>query len=127
MSDNPRPLSPYMFIYKWEITMVMSIVHRVTGIGLAIGTLVVAWWLAAAVEGDTALAPFYALFATWFGQFVAFCFVWALFHHMLSGVRHFVWDSGFGFSREMRFGLTWVALIGGFLAALIVFVLFVWM
>jgi succinate dehydrogenase / fumarate reductase cytochrome b subunit len=127
MTDRPRPVSPHLFIYKWEITMLMSGMHRITGVGLTLGILVVCWWLAAAVAGDDALAFFYMVAGHWFGQLVIFCFLWALFHHMFGGIRHFIWDVGAGFSRQMRFGFAWATLIGGFLATLAVFVLFVWM
>lgn len=127
MSDNQRPLSPHIFIYKLEMTMLMSGMHRITGVGLMLGLFVVAWWMGAAIAGDGALGIFYMVFGNWFGQLVTFFFVWALLHHLLGGIRHFIWDTGAGFSEQMRFGLAWATLIGGFLLTLITFVLFVWL
>ena len=127
MTDNPRPLSPHLFIYKLEMTMLMSGVHRITGMGLMLGLFVVAWWMGAAIAGDDALGLFYMITGNWFGQLVAFFFVWALYHHLLGGIRHFIWDVGVGYSREVRFGLAWATLGGGFALTLLTFVLFVWM
>ncbi len=127
MSKNSRPLSPHLFIYKLEMTMLMSGMHRITGVGLTLGIFVVAWWMGAAVAGDSALDFFYFIFGNWFGQFISFCFVWALFHHLLGGIRHFVWDTGAGFSAKMRFGMAWATAIGGLFLTLFTFVVFVWL
>lgn len=127
MTENKRPLSPHLFIYKFEITMVMSFMHRVTGAGLFFGTLLIAWWLVAAAIGDPALAIVNFVAGTWLGQLVLFAMVWALFHHMLGGLRHFVWDFGAGFSEGFRYGSAWATLVGGFVLALVTFVVFVWM
>lgn len=127
MTEHTRPLSPHLSIYKSQITMVMSIMHRITGVGLTLGTLVIAWWLVAATQGDAALTQVYAISGSWFGQLVMFGFTWALFHHMLGGLRHFVWDTGQGFSESVRFGFAWATLIGGLVLAALVWVFFVWM
>ena len=92
-----RPLSPHVQIYRWPVTMGTSILHRVTGFGLALGTLLLAWWLVAAAAGPDAYATFQSLAATWFGLFVLFGFTLALVFHALNGVRHLFWDLGFGF------------------------------
>jgi succinate dehydrogenase / fumarate reductase cytochrome b subunit len=127
MSDNPRPLSPHLFIYKWEITMVLSIVQRVTGFGLFFGTALIVWWLVAAAIGDTALAIVNFVAGSWVGQIVLFLMVWALYQHMLQGIRHFVWDMGKGFSVEGRYLFSWITMIAGIVLTLITFIFFVWM
>lgn len=127
MDSSSRPLSPHLFIYRWQITLAMSILHRITGAGLFFGTALIGWWLVAAAMGDAALAPVHAIAGSWFGQIVLFLMVWALFHHMLGGIRHFIWDMGAGFSREARFGFAWATMAGGLGLALITFVFFVWM
>lgn len=127
MTDNPRPLSPHLFIYKWQITMVLSIIQRVTGAGMFFGTVLILWWLVAAAIGDPALGVIYAVAGSWFGQVVLFFFVWALFQHMVQGIRHFVWDLGAGFSETGRFLMSWVTAAAGFVLALVTFIIFVWM
>ena len=92
-----RPLSPHLQIYRWPITMAASITHRVTGVGLAGGTLFLAWWLMAAASGPDAYAVFARVAAHPIGQIVLFGFLWALCFHMLNGIRHLAWDLGYGF------------------------------
>ena len=108
-----RPLSPHLLIYRWPVTMVMSIVHRITGAGLYFGTLLVAWWMIAAAAGPNAYSTFAAFMNSYFGRLILFGYTWALLHHLLSGIRHFVWDLGYGFKANEREALTWGALIGG--------------
>ncbi len=127
MAQPSRPLSPHLFIYKPQATMVMSIMHRITGVGLYAGTALVAWFLIATAWGEGALATFQAVAGSWFGQLVLFCFTWALFHHMLGGIRHFIWDAGKGFERATRFGFAWGVAIGGFVLALLTWIFLVWL
>lgn len=105
---NNRPLSPHLQIYKPIPTMVMSIVHRITGAALAAGTILLAWWLIAAASGKPYFDWVSWLFGTWIGLLVLFGYTWALIHHMLGGIRHFVWDMGHGFEKHFA---TKVALI----------------
>ena len=93
-----RPLSPNWQIYRWPVTMGTSILHRVTGFGLALGSLVLAWWLVAAAMGPEAYGTFQAVAYQWFGRFVLFGFTLALVFHMINGVRHLFWDMGYGFA-----------------------------
>ena len=93
-----RPLSPHLQIYRWPVSMATSITHRVTGIGLAIGTLLVAWWLIAAASGAQAYDTFSTYARSPLGLLILFGFVWSLAFHLLNGIRHLVWDSGFGFN-----------------------------
>ena len=106
MSDvgikNNRPLSPHLQIYKPIMTMVMSIVHRITGGALYFGTILVAWWLVAAAAGPDYFALVNDIYGSILGRLVLFGFTWALVHHMLGGLRHFVWDMCYGFGREAR-------------------------
>jgi succinate dehydrogenase / fumarate reductase, cytochrome b subunit len=97
---NNRPLSPHLQIYKPIPTMVMSIVHRITGAALAVGTILLAWWLVAAASGEAHFNWISWLFGTWFGLLVLFGYTWALVHHMLGGIRHFMWDMGHGFDKH---------------------------
>jgi succinate dehydrogenase / fumarate reductase cytochrome b subunit len=90
-------LSPHLQIYRWPITMAASITHRVTGIALAGGTLLLAWWLIAAASGPDAYAVFVRVAGNLFGELVLFGFLWSLSFHLLNGIRHLAWDVGYGF------------------------------
>ena len=89
-----RPLSPHLGIYRMQITMLMSIVHRITGGALYFGTILLAAWLVSAAMGERAFATVNALFGHPLGKFVLFGYTWALLHHMLGGMRHLLWDTG---------------------------------
>jgi succinate dehydrogenase / fumarate reductase cytochrome b subunit len=104
MADNPqsppirpRPLSPYMTIYKWPITMATSITHRATGIALSVGMVLVAWGLIALASGPELYQPFLAAMGGILGQVVLLGVLWSLVYHFLNGIRHLAWDIGFGF------------------------------
>ena len=102
MSRNPdRPLSPHLTVYKWGPHMLVSILHRVTGAGLAtVGAAALVWWLVAAASGDEAYRVFAGWATSWLGLAVAVGLSWAFFQHLLSGLRHLVMDIGAGFEIE---------------------------
>lgn len=108
-----RPLSPHLQIYRVTLTMAMSLAHRATGLALYVGTLLLVWWLVAAASGPTAYADVQAFIGSFIGRLIIFGYTWALMHHLLSGIRHFVWDLGYGFKPNEREALTWGALMGG--------------
>ena len=85
---RPRPLSPHLDIYRFTLTMAMSITHRITGVGLYIGVLLMAWFLLAASTDAPTFAVFSAFIHSIIGRLVLFGFTWALFHHLCGGVRH---------------------------------------
>jgi succinate dehydrogenase cytochrome b subunit len=122
---SSRPLSPHLQVYRLSITMVMSIMHRLTGMALYLGMALVAWWLAAAAMGEQPFAIAQAVFGHWFGQLVLFGFTWALLLHLLGGLRHFIWDFGAGYG-EARYWLGWATLFGSLAltAAIWLFVVF---
>jgi succinate dehydrogenase / fumarate reductase cytochrome b subunit len=99
MSRNPdRPLSPHLSVYKWGPHMLVSILHRVTGAGLAtVGAAALVWWLTAAAAGEEAYKVFAGWATGWAGIVVGVGLTWAFFQHLLSGLRHFVLDIGAGF------------------------------
>jgi succinate dehydrogenase / fumarate reductase, cytochrome b subunit len=97
-----RPLSPHLQIYRPMLTMTMSIVHRITGGALYFGTLILAVWLIAAASGKGGFDVVQAILGSFLGRVVLFGYTWALIHHMLGGVRHLVWDTGYGFGAEAR-------------------------
>ena len=118
-----RPLSPHLLVYRPMLTMMMSIAHRITGVGLYVGTLLLAWWLIAAATDAQSFATAAAFFSSIIGRFILFCFTWALFHHMLGGIRHFIWDAGYGMEHPEREYLAQATLIGGFVLAAIVWLI----
>ena len=92
-----RPLSPHLGIYRWQITMTMSILHRATGVALAVGTLALVYWLVAAATGPEYYADAQALFGSWLGQALLWGWTLSFFYHLCNGVRHLAWDAGWGF------------------------------
>lgn len=95
-----RPLSPHLQVYKFIPTMAMSIMHRITGAVLYFGTVFVAAWLVAAASGEESFNQVNALFGSLVGQIILFGYTWALLHHLLGGLRHIMWDLGYGFEKE---------------------------
>lgn len=118
-----RPLSPHLQIYKPILTMVMSILHRVTGAALYFGTILLAWWLIAAAAGPAYFNFVNDLYGSIFGRLVLFGFTWALVHHMLGGIRHFIWDMGAGFGEKAREWLARATIIGSVSLTLILWVI----
>jgi len=108
---KPRPVSPHLSIYRPMLTMMMSIVHRITGGALYFGTGFVAWWLLAAAS-PAAYSKFQWFMGTLIGELILFGYTWALLHHMLGGIRHLIWDTGRGFGPSEREWLTLATLIG---------------
>lgn len=92
-----RPLSPHLQIYRKLNNMVMSILHRITGAALYFGTVLLAWWLVAAATGPQYFAFVNGIFGSLLGKLVLLGYTWALLHHMLGGIRHFIWDTGRGY------------------------------
>jgi succinate dehydrogenase / fumarate reductase cytochrome b subunit len=115
-----RPISPHLSIYRRQINMVMSIVHRVTGGALYIGTLLLAAWLVAAAMGQREFAIVNGLFAHPLGLLVLLGYSWALIHHMLGGVRHLIWDSGQGLDIKSVNGLSWLSIIASVVTTAVV-------
>ena len=94
MATPERPLSPFTTIYRWQITMTMSILHRVTGVVLAFGVFGVVWWLVAVAGGGERYVDFLAVTASWSGRIALIGFCYCLIYHLLNGLRHMLWDSG---------------------------------
>jgi succinate dehydrogenase / fumarate reductase, cytochrome b subunit len=89
-----RPLSPHLQVYRFSLLMAMSILHRITGAALYMGTLIVVWWLVALAAGPEAYATFQRVALSPIGLLILFGYTWALMHHMMGGVRHLIWDTG---------------------------------
>ena len=98
------------------LTMMMSIAHRITGAGLYFGTLLLAWWLIAASSGPNAYAKVQWFMGTFIGRLILFGYTWALIHHALGGIKHLIWDLGYGFGPAEREWLTAATLAGSIAA-----------
>ena len=118
-----RPLSPHLQIYKPILTMVMSILHRITGAALYFGTVLLAWWLIAAAAGPSYFDFVNGIYGSIIGRLILFGFTWALVHHMLGGLRHFIWDMGAGFGKEARECLAKATIIGSVAVTLILWII----
>jgi succinate dehydrogenase / fumarate reductase, cytochrome b subunit len=122
-----RPLSPHLQIYRLTLTMLMSIVHRITGGALYVGTLLLAWWLIAAASGPNAYATFQSVASSFLGRIVLLGYTWALIHHMLGGVRHLIWDTGAGFGPAEREWLARANLIGSVVLTIVLWIVGGWL
>jgi succinate dehydrogenase / fumarate reductase, cytochrome b subunit len=109
---SARPMSPHLQIYKMSITMLMSIVHRITGAALYLGTLLLAWWLIAVSQGEKYYDYVNSVLGHPLGKIILIGYTWALLHHMLGGMRHLYWDTGRGFNLSTVNRLSWLTLIG---------------
>ena len=118
--SQARPMSPHLQIYRWQITSVMSILHRISGVVLAVGAFGLAWWLLALAQGGEPYARAAACIASPFGMLLLFGFSLALVYHLLNGLRHLLWDMGWGFeiSETYRSGWTVAVLTVAFTTAI---------
>ena len=120
---SSRPLSPHLQIYKPMLTMMMSILHRITGVGLYFGIILLVWWLTAAAISDSYFDLVQGFFFHWFGRLVLFGFIWALMHHALGGLRHLLWDTGRGFDLKVVEWLARANLAGSIVLTLVLWII----
>lgn len=121
--ESRRPLSPHLQIYRWSWTMAMSIFHRVTGLALYGGTLLLAAFLLALASGKASFDTAQMIAGSIPGRLVLFGYTWALLHHMLGGLRHFIWDLGKGYDPVVRMNLARFTLAGSLFLTLAVWAL----
>jgi len=109
-----RPISPFMLgsTYRPQITSVLSILHRITGCALAVGTLLLTWWLVAAATSPASYAHAAGFIGSPIGYLFLFGWSAALYYHLLNGVRHLAWDAGFGFELNEVHTTGWAVVIG---------------
>jgi succinate dehydrogenase / fumarate reductase cytochrome b subunit len=100
MSNRTRPLSPHLTIYRWPLTMILSILHRATGVSLSVGLIIFSIWLFAIAFGEQYFTFFVYIFSNWIGRFLLVVWTFAFFLHFCNGLRHLYWDTGRGFDRE---------------------------
>jgi len=101
--SRQRPLSPHLQIYKPQITSMLSILHRATGIALSIGSVILVLWVVALTLGENTYLMYSNLINNWFGKLIIFGFTFALFYHLSNGIRHLFWDLGYGFELDVVF------------------------
>jgi succinate dehydrogenase / fumarate reductase cytochrome b subunit len=124
MAETPnRPLSPHLQVYKPQITSVLSITHRATGIVLSLGVVLLVAWLMAAAAGPEYYAAAQACAGSWLGYLFLFGFSVCLFYHLLNGIRHLFWDAGHGFELETVTRTGWAVLVGTVLLTAIAWIL----
>lgn len=95
-----RPLSPHLQVYRWPVSMALSISHRITGVGLSVGALLMTWWLVAAAASESAFATVQGFLGSIFGVFLLMGWAAALLLHLFQGIRHLIWDAGWGFGTQ---------------------------
>ena len=123
-ATRQRPLSPHLSIYRWPVTMAVSILHRVTGGALYVGTLLVAWWLIAAATSPSYFEFVNALMTSWFGLLVLFAYTFTIFLHLVGGIRHFVWDVGAGLEKHTASRLGWASIIAAAVLTVVVWFIY---
>jgi succinate dehydrogenase / fumarate reductase, cytochrome b subunit len=123
MSDSKskaRPLSPHLQIYRPMLSMMMSIMHRITGLTLALGMIGLVWWFTAASISDDYFNSVSGFLNNWFGKLILFGFTWVVMHHMLGGLRYLTWDTGRGFQLKTVEWMVRANLIGSVLLTILI-------
>jgi succinate dehydrogenase / fumarate reductase, cytochrome b subunit len=118
-----RPLSPHLQIYRWPVTMATSILHRVTGCAVGVGTLLLTWWLVAAATSDQAFDTAQSFVGSAVGLFCLFGWTVALTYHFFAGIRHLAWDVGFGFEKTEYTLSSWVVFIATGVCSVLIWVI----
>ena len=117
-----RPLSPHLQIYRPQLTSVLSILHRITGVALAVGTILLVYWLIAAASGPEAFAAANGIIGSWIGLILLFGWTFALFFHLANGIRHLFWDAGLGFELKTVYASGWTVVVVASALTLIAFI-----
>lgn len=111
MPQTARPISPHLGIYKWQLTMTLSIVHRATGIALAVGTIVLCALLLSLAAGPESYTTVKSFCGSGFGLFLLFGWTWSLCFHLCNGIRHLAWDTGWGFEIPRAYATGWTVVV----------------
>jgi len=123
VNRGARPLSPHITIYRPQYTSVLSILHRITGVALTLGALLVVWWLLAAATGEDYFAFVDGLMTSWIGHIVMIGSLWALAYHTCNGIRHLVWDMGYGFNLDTAYKSGIATVAGSVVLTILVLIL----
>lgn len=122
MPHVERPLSPHLGVYRWQLTMTLSILHRATGIALAVGTVLLIALLLALAAGPEKYGPVRAFCGSALGLFLLFGWTWSLCFHLCNGIRHLAWDSGWGFSIPRTYLTGWTVVVASALMTALVWI-----
>jgi succinate dehydrogenase / fumarate reductase, cytochrome b subunit len=117
-----RPLSPHLQIYRWPLSMMLSIGHRATGIALSVGALLLTWWLVAAAASDRAFDAVQWFLGSWIGILCLLGWSASLVFHLCSGLRHLAWDAGYGFEKPTYNKTGWTVVIATVVVSLVVWI-----
>jgi len=120
--EAARPLSPHLQIYRPMLTMMMSIAHRITGVGNAVGFALLTWWLVAISIGPGAYATVDHFFSSIIGRLLLLLFTWSLIHHMLGGIRHLIWDTGAGLDKTSIEVFAWLTIISSIVLTVLIWI-----
>jgi succinate dehydrogenase / fumarate reductase, cytochrome b subunit len=126
MASHPRPTSPHLQIYRPQLTSAMSILHRITGIFLAVGVPALIYWLVAAAIGPEAFERAQTVAGSIIGRTLLLLWTGAFFYHLLNGVRHLAWDAGWGFELTTTYRSGWAVLVGTVILTLLAWILGYW-
>ncbi len=118
-----RPMSPHLQVWRWHVTMATSIFHRATGIGLYVGVLVLAGWVAALASGPNGYDAYMSLLASPLGLLVLFGLTVAFLYHLANGIRHLFWDAGKGFAPQTADMTGWATIVFGVVAAVLIWII----
>ncbi len=119
LNQGNRPLSPHLTIYKPQMTSGVSIFHRITGVAMALGAVLIVWWFVAGAVSPAYFDFVDGLMTSWIGNLVMFIMLWALMFHALNGIRHLVWDTGRNMDIETVNSSGWVVIAGSAVLAVI--------
>ena len=111
-----RPLSPHLQVYKWQLTSVLSILHRATGIALSVGALYLATWVIYAAANPMAYALFQSFNTSIVGRIVLGGWLFCAFYHLCNGIRHLFWDAGYGFELKDAYRSGWTVVVVSLIA-----------
>ena len=124
MSDSKNPLSPHLQIYRWHVSSLLSITHRISGVINLLALILIFFWLVVLSLGESNYELFLLIINSFVGKFILIGFTWSMFFHLLSGIRHLAWDMGYGFEVKTA-NISGVIVIIFSLALTIIFWLFV--
>jgi succinate dehydrogenase / fumarate reductase, cytochrome b subunit len=126
MDTADRPLSPHLQIYRWQLTSVLSILHRAAGVALSLGAILLVWWLVAAASGPKAYGRVEGFLGSWLGVLLILGWTAALFYHLANGIRHLVWDTGHALDLKSTYRGGWLVVAATALLTAIAWIAGIW-
>ncbi len=121
-----RPLSPHMQVYTPQLTSILSIMNRVTGLAISAGTILLVWWLVAAASGPSAFGHVQGFIGSPIGLFMLFGWTASLFYHFFGGIRHLVWDAGYGYELSQTHASGWAVVIATLVVTILTWIVGLW-